>query len=297
MLTFVRRGATFALPLLALTLPVTAAAARGHKSAESSGSEFTPAELRAVPASVPSDNAPHRRYGAVPDPAQGSVFQLPTARLGMRGDWLTQGAGALGWAGLRVGVDRRLELGLGMPYFVAGVAAEVRLALYQGRTVQLALWALGTLPFLPGSNANDLLGFTWRGAGPSWLVGPLLSVEAGALSVHFGAHLAQRSLLGGVWTLVHGSVTYGLARGVRLLAQLAALAELASEGSINPGSHVLLGTGAQRWGLFSVGGVRLHNRQLSVDLGVLAVGGEGAPFAWSGRWGVWPWVSLTQRLL
>jgi hypothetical protein len=109
---------------------------------------------------------------------------------------------------------------------------------------------------------------------------------------HFGVHLAQRALLGGLWTLAHATVDVRITDGVKALAQALLFAEALPEGASTLSQRTLLGNSQPRIMPYATLGVRLYTRRSSVDLGALLIVGERSLLAY-GPASVWPWLSAT----
>lgn len=170
--------------------------------------------------------APGGRPEDTPDLGVVQHFQMPTARLLRLGDVMGQYVGHLGWVGLRYGLARRVDVGVGVPYYLLGVSVDVRVAFVQSEHFSAAWWGYATVPLSPtGDRPTAYLGFTWDYAGLGWASGPLVTAWTGRVSVSAGLHLAQRTGLGGVWLLAHASADLRVVDGVKLLVQGVALGE------------------------------------------------------------------------
>jgi hypothetical protein len=274
------RARCLPLPLLAVLL-----AARGAHAQEAPWQPEAAPPSPIAPAPVP----PTERYARTPDPSFTHHFQLPSARPLRLGDSMVTLMGSLGWVGVRHGFHRRFDAGIGVPFYLAGVSLEARYALLLEEGLALSLWGHASVPVLPGSTPGELLGFTWSGGGPAWMFGPLFSVWGPRLGLHLGAHATQRTGLGGVWALLHATLEGAVSDSVRVLGQLVMLAEVVEES----GASALVGFEHPRLHPYVVGGLRLHSRRFSVDVGLLATFGGQTPLA-TGVVSVWPWMSASQ---
>lgn len=226
-----------------------------------------------------------------PDPGAGAYFQLPTARLLRYGDVLGQYVGALGWAGVRYGVTRNIDVGAGVPYYFAGLSVDARVSFARGAHLAAAWWAYATVPFLArGERPASSLGFTWAWAGVGWATGPLVTLWGERVAVNAGLHVAQRAGLGGVWLLGHATLDVKLTDGVKALAQAVVLYEASPERMER--ASALLGNGPARVLPYALAGVRLYTRRFSADLGVLIPLAADIPLH-SERLPVIPWLSLS----
>ncbi|MEI8256313.1 MAG: hypothetical protein WCJ30_11635 [Deltaproteobacteria bacterium] len=253
--------------------------------------EQTPA-LAASP--LAGSAVPREYYGTTPDPAFTHNFQMPTARPLHQGDTMVTAMGATGWLGVRYGFARRFDAGAGVPYYGAGVSFDARYAIILGDHAALSLWGYATVPFVPGGNdPGAFFGFTWRGAGPAWVVGPVVSLWGARAGIHVGAHVAQRVLMGGAWALVHVTVEVRVVDSVRAIAQGVVLGEMVDEQGASGSPRVLLGNGQPRVYPYLVLGARVHSRRFAVDFGALVSFVSGSPLA-GGVPGVWPWAAVCQ---
>jgi hypothetical protein len=227
----------------------------------------------------------------VPEPAGDHHFQLPTARTLRLGDVMGHYVSHLGWVGLRYGLTRSIDVGVGVPFYFAGVSADVRAAIVQRPGLAVSWWGYVTVPFKPsGEYPTSNLGFTWANAGMGWMTGPLVSFWGRRAGVHLGLHVAQRTGLGGLWLASHVTVDVRLTEGVKLIAQGFALYEVAEERADR--ARGLLGNGTRRWIPYALGGVRFHTRRFAADIGTLIPLHESAPL-WSESLAVLPWMSLS----
>lgn len=232
-----------------------------------------------------------RRVRETPDLGVGAYFQLPTARIVRYGDVMAHYLSALGWLGARYGLTRRVDVGLGVPYYLYGLSVDARVLFYEREGFAAAWWGMATVPFRGDADrATDCLGFTWNFAGLGWASGPLVTWWSDRLALSGGLHLAQRTGLGGVWLMGHVTADLRLVNGVKLLAQGFALAELSRESRAR--AEALLGDGGRRVLPYALGGVRFYTRRFSADLGLLAPLSPAAPL-YTERLGVLPWVSLS----
>jgi hypothetical protein len=201
--------------------------------------------------------------------------------------------GDTGWLGVRYGFARRFDAGIGVPYYAAGVSIDARYAIVLGEHAALSLFGYATIPFDPGGHdPTAFFGFNWRGAGPAWLFGPVVSLWGGRAGIHLGAHASQRVLMGGLWAFVHLTVEARIVDSVRAIVQGVVMAELIDEQ--NPGmSHALVGNAQPRVHPYVIVGARVHSRRFAVDLGALMSFTSDAPLA-SGTPGVWPWAAVSQ---
>ncbi len=224
------------------------------------------------------------------DPGAGGYFQMPTARLLRHGDVAGTYLSALGWVGVRYGATRTVDLGVGVPYYFAGLTVDARVAFAQGRGIAAAWWFYASVPLVPeGDRASSSLGFTWSYAGVGWLSGPLVTLWGERVTASFGLHVAQRTGLGGVWLLSHATLAVRIIDGVKALAQAVMLYEAAPERA--PRAESLLGNGTPRVIPYALVGARLYTRRFSADLGVLAPLSSDAPL-YSERLPVIPWIAL-----
>lgn len=227
----------------------------------------------------------------VVEPAADHNFQLPTARPMRLGDVMGHYISHLGWVGLRYGLTRSVDVGVGVPYYFAGMSADVRVAFLQRRGIAVSWWAYVTIPFKPdGEFATSNLGFTWAYAGLGWLTGPLVSFWSGRLGVHVGLHAAQRTGLGGLWAFGHATVDVRIVEGIKVIAQGLALAEVAEESGER--ARTLLGNGQRRFIPFALLGMRFHTRRFAADIGALAPLSDQSPL-YSESLAVLPWMSLS----
>ncbi len=231
------------------------------------------------------------RYARTPDPTGWQYFAMPGARTLQRGDGAISVGSLLGWVAVRYGAHRRLDVGVGVPYALVGVSADARIALVSEQHWALSAWMMVQVPLHPGSsNAGDFFGFTWGGGGAWGAVGPLVSIFGERGGVHFGAHVAQRVSMGGLWGLAHVSADVRVADGVKILGQALVFAEMVDESSVAITRRTLLGNAQPRIMPYGTLGVRLFNRRSSVDVGALVVVGEKSLLAY-GPVSVWPWLS------
>lgn len=230
-------------------------------------------------------------YARTPDPTGGQYFAMPGARTLPQGDGALSVGSLLGWVALRYGLHRRVDVGVGVPYALVGVSAEMRIALVLERNWALSAWAMAQVPLHPGTSAaGDFFGFTWGGGGAWGAVGPLVSIFGDRGGVHFGVHLAQRVSMGGLWGLAHVSVDARVTDGVKILGQVLTFGELVNEASDTVARRVLLGPQQPRVMPYGTLGVRLFNRRSSVDVGALLIVGDKSLLAY-GPVSLWPWLS------
>lgn len=233
---------------------------------------------------------PRRPPALDPDPGAGGYFQVPTARLLRYGDLAAAYISALGWIGLRYGLTRHIDVGVGVPFYFAGLSVDARVAFAQGRGASAAWWFYATIPAIPeGDRASSSLGFTWSYAGVGWASGPLVTLWGRRVTASFGAHIAQRTGLGGVWILSHATLAVRIIDGVKALAQAVTLYEAAEERA--PRAESLLGNGARRFIPYALVGTRLYTRRFAADLGALIPLSEDAPL-YSARLPAIPWIAL-----
>ncbi|MFO0652494.1 MAG: hypothetical protein U0326_40115 [Polyangiales bacterium] len=248
----------------------------------------TIAPARVAPALL---TAPLQVEREVIEPAADHNFQLPTARPMRLGDIMGHYISHLGWVGLRYGLTRSVDVGVGVPFYFAGMSADVRVAFLQRRGVAISWWAYVTIPFKPdGEFATSNLGFTWAYAGLGWLTGPLVSLWSGRIGVHIGLHAAQRTGLGGLWAFGHATVDVRIVEGIKAIAQGLALYEVAEESGER--ARTLLGNGQRRFIPFVLLGVRFHTRRFAADIGALAPLSDQSPL-YSESLAVLPWMSLS----
>jgi len=199
--------------------------------------------------------------------------------------------GALGWAGVRYGVSRYVDVGAGVPFYFAGLSVDARVGFAQGAHVAAAWWAYATVPFLAqGERPSSSLGFTWAYAGIGWATGPVVTLWGGRVTANVGLHIAQRAGLGGVWILGHATLDVRITDGVKVLAQTVVLYEASPERAAR--ADALLGNGDPRLLPYSVFGVRLHTRRFSSDLGALVPLASDIPLH-AERLPVVPWIALS----
>lgn len=300
-------------PTLALVAVTLTRAAWGQSSPAPWGSGTAPAEVPAATAgATPTEptvtswpTARATTAGATPAVTAAAVraprapreaaadhhFQLPTGRLLRLGDLQGHYIGHLGWVGLRYGLSRVIDVGVGLPYYFAGLSADARVALVQREGFAAAWWAYLTVPFKPsGETATSNLGFTWAYAGMGWLTGPLLSFWTPRVGVHVGAHVAQRTGLGGLWFVGHVTVDVRIQESLKLIAQAVGFYEVAEETA--DGARALLGNGTARFLPYALGGVRFHTRRFAADVGALVPLSERSPLH-SDSLVVLPWMSLS----
>jgi hypothetical protein len=231
------------------------------------------------------------RYARTPDPTGWQYFAMPGARTLAQGDGAVSVGSLLGWVALRYGAHRRVDVGVGVPYALVGVAADVRIALVSEQSWALSAWVMAQVPVHPGTSvAGDFFGFTWGGGGAWGAVGPLVSIFGDRGGVHFGAHVAQRVSMGGLWGLAHLSADVRVADGVKILGQALVFAEMVNESSATIGRRALIGNQQPRVMPYGTLGVRLFNRRSSVDVGALVIVGDKSLLAY-GPVSVWPWLS------
>lgn len=234
-----------------------------------------------------------RRRSRPDDLGEGSYFQLPSARVLRYGDLVGRYVSHLGWAGVRAGLTSSVDVGVGVPYYLAGVSLDLRVAFVQTERFSAAWWGFATVPFLSeGERPGSYMGFTWAYAGVGWMTGPLVTVNIGRVTVSAGVHLAQRTGLGGVWLFDHATVDFRVSSGVKLLVQGVTFIELGLEQADRARS--LLGNGTARVLPYTQAGVRFFGRSFAADMGVLVPLSEACPL-WSPRLAVIPSISLTHR--
>ncbi len=220
-------------------------------------------------------------------------FQFPSARLLRYGDVVGQYVSHLGWGAARFGLSRRIDVGVGVPFYVYGISVDARVAFVQSQRFAAAWWGYASVPFrVEADRSTSCLGFTWAYGGMGWVMGPLFTFWQGRLTVSTGLHLAQRTGLGGVWLLGHLTVDFRITDGVKALAQTFALYEVSLEHG--EGAGALLGNGTPRLLPYALGGVRFYTRRFFADLGLLVPLAEASPL-YSDRLAALPWVSLGHR--
>jgi hypothetical protein len=196
----------------------------------------------------------------------------------------------LGWVGARWGVTRRIDVGVGVPYYFVGLSLDARLALVQRTGLAVSWWAYASVPLQPdGERSTTNLGFTWAHAGMGWATGPLVSLWGQRAGFHAGAHVAQRTRLGGLWLMTHATFEARVSDGVKFLGQSLMLYEVIPEEAER--ERALLGNNQPRFLPYALVGVRFYTRRFAADFGALAPLVEGAPL-YSERLPVLPWVSL-----
>lgn len=236
---------------------------------------------------LPPVRAPREPYEAAAD----HYFQLPTGQMMRLGDLQGHYIGHLGWVGLRYGLSRVVDVGVGLPYYFAGVSADARVAIVQRPGFAAAWWAYVSVPFLPdGESPSSQLGFTWAYAGMGWLTGPLVSLWTRRFGVHLGAHVAQRTGLGGLWFVGHVTLDLRLTDSLKLIAQGLAFYEVAEESA--DGARALLGNGTARFMPYALAGVRFHTRRFAADVGAMVPLSAQSPLH-SESLVVLPWMSLS----
>lgn len=227
------------------------------------------------------------------DPGASQHFQMPSAVLLRYGDFAGMYLTHLGWVGLRRGLTRAIDVGVGVPYYFLGVSIDARVGFVQREGFAAAWWAYATIPFVAeGERPTSQLGFTWSFAGLGWATGPLVSLWNDRIGVHAGLHLAQRTGLGGAWLFSHVTAEVRFVEGIKLLLQGVSFNELSLEKSDT--ARPLVGNGSARWLPYALAGVRFYTRRFSADMGALAPLSRDCPL-WSDRLAVIPWVALTHR--
>jgi hypothetical protein len=193
--------------------------------------------------------------------------------------------------GLRHGLSRVVDVGVGLPYYFAGISADMRVAIVQYEGFAMSWWGYLTVPFKPrGDTAASNFGFTWAYAGMGWLTGPLFSLGASRFGAHLGLHVAQRTGLGGLWFVGHVTFDVHLHESLALLAQGLVFYEIAEETA--DGARALLGNGTARFLPYTLAGVRLHTRRFAADVGALVPLNDQAPLHSNG-FVVLPWMSIS----
>ncbi len=210
----------------------------------------------------------------------------------LRGDGTLRVGSMLGWISSRYGVTRRLDVGVGVPFMLVGIAADVRLALVQERVWALSVWGMVQVPFHPGGTglARSFFGFNYSGGGPWWTAGALLTVTGERASFHLGLHANQRSLLGGLWGLATVSAEFRLIDGMKAIGQAVLFGELVNESASTTERRSLLSNAQPRVMPYALLGVRVYSRRSAVDLGLLATVGDQSLLAY-GPVSVWPFLS------
>ena len=227
------------------------------------------------------------------DPGMTQHFQMPSAVLLRYGDFSGMYLTHLGWVGLRRGLTRSIDVGLGVPYYFLGVTVDARIAFVQREGFAAAWWAYASVPFVgEGDRPTSQLGFTWSYGGLGWATGPLVSLWNDRVGVHAGLHIAQRTGLGGAWIFAHVTADVRLIEGIKLIVQGVSFNEISLEKSETARS--LIGNGSARWLPYGLAGVRFYTRRFSADMGALAPLSRDCPL-WSERLAVIPWVALTHR--
>ena len=227
------------------------------------------------------------------DPGMSQHFQMPSAVLLRYGDFAGMYLTHLGWVGLRRGLTRFIDVGVGVPYYFLGVSVDARIGFVQRDGFAAAWWGFATVPFVAeGDRPTSQLGFTWSFAGLGWATGPLVSLWNDRVGVHAGLHVAQRTGLGGAWLFSHVTADVRLTEGIKLLVQGVSFNELSLERSETARS--LLGNGSARWLPYAIAGMRFYTRRFSADMGAMAPLSRDCPL-WSDRLAVIPWVALTHR--
>lgn len=251
-----------------------------------SGPTAAPARHEAVASWRP---APRR----IEDPGMTQHFQMPSAVLLRYGDFAGMYLSHLGWVGLRRGLTRYIDVGVGVPYYFLGLSVDARVGFLQREGLAAAWWGYASIPFVgEGERPTSQLGFTWSYAGLGWATGPLLSLWNDRVGVHAGVHVAQRTGLGGAWLMSHVTAEVRIIDGIKALVQGVSFNELSPEKSET--ARPLVGNGSLRWLPYALVGARFYTRRFSADMGVLAPLSEDCPL-WSERLVVIPWVALTHR--
>ncbi len=221
------------------------------------------------------------------DPAWTEYFWLPTARTLRARDIAMQYIGYLGLLGVRYGVVEDIDIGIGLPYYVLGLTADIRAALVQTDSVAFSFWGMAHMPLL-----RDVL--DGRGpvqAGMMYFAGPLLSFWGDKAGVHLGAQIAGTSL-GRVTLVAHGTVEVRMGGAMKIILETVNVFSLNEPffpcrdavGSSTVLPHILTG-------------VRLHSRRVAVDVGLLYPLHSclGVTPPWS-DWIAFPVVSIHQLL-
>jgi hypothetical protein len=244
---------------------------------------------RSVNAPLPEPLADSPRESL--DAASDHFFQLPTARTLRLGDLMGRYVSHLGWAGVRYGLTRSLDVGVGVPFYFTGVSADVRVSFLRRRGLAMSWWGYLTVPFkLDGETPSANLGFTWAYAGLGWLTGPLISVWNNRVGVHIGLHGAQRTGLGGLWFVAHATVDVRIVEGVKVIAQGFAMYEVSEERADRARS--LLGNGRARFMPYALLGMRFSTRRFAADVGALVPLSSQSPLYSEGIAAL-PWMSLS----
>ncbi|MBL8683779.1 MAG: hypothetical protein JNK05_31695 [Myxococcales bacterium] len=244
------------------------------------------------PVAAPSQGE-FERYARTPDPTGYQYYAMPGARTLRAGDGAVAVGTLLGWVAVRYGAHRRIDVGVGVPYALVGLSADVRFNIVSESNVAFGLWAMVQIPMHPGTTvASDFFGFTWNGGGAWGAVGPVFSVWGDRGGLHIGAHAAQRVSMGGLWTLAHLTVDARIVDGVKALGQIFVFGEAIPERASTTSRLTLLGNAQPRWMPYGTLGVRLFTRKSSVDVGALVIVGERSLLAWgTSPVSVWPWLS------
>ncbi len=247
----------------------------------------------AIEASVssPSERGTDERLTEPRDPGDGYFFQMPTAHVVRYGDVQGHYISDLGWMGVRYGVARGVDVGVGVPYYFLGVSVDGRVSLVERPGFALAWWGYATVPFQStAALATTNLGFTWAHAGMGWSTGPVVSVWGERAGFHAGLAVAQRTGLGGAWVMAHATVEIRVVTGVKLVAQGIAFAEVISESGT--GDSSLVGNAQRRFLPYVLSGPRFYTRRFAADIGVLIPLDDHDPLA-TAHLPALPWVSLS----
>lgn len=120
---------------------------------------------------------------------------MPTARLLRIGDVMGHYISHLGWAGVRFGLTRSIDVGVGMRHTTSSASPSTPGSPRSVAKAWPALWwaYASVLAAAGGDSATTNFGFTWAHAGMGWITGPLVSVWGDRAGFHGGAHLAQRT--------------------------------------------------------------------------------------------------------
>ncbi|MEZ4392309.1 MAG: hypothetical protein R3A48_14565 [Polyangiales bacterium] len=248
-----------------------------------------PAPRRARPVRRAAVIPPPRSIDRDPDPGAGAYFQTPTARVLRYGDFAATYVSALGWVGVRYGVTRHVDVGVGVPFYFAGLSVDARVAFAQGRGVSAAWWAYATVPSRRGRARLEQPGIHLVLRGPGLGDWPRRDALGRRVTANLGLHVAQRTGLGGLWVLSHATLAVRIIDGVKALAQAVTLYEVAEERA--PRAEALLGNGSPRFIPYALAGARLYTRRFSADLGALVPLSAAAPL-YSEQIPVIPWIAL-----
>ncbi|MCC7537818.1 MAG: hypothetical protein IT379_16460 [Deltaproteobacteria bacterium] len=229
------------------------------------------AEERAEPVEPPDDR---------PRASVEHVFYLPTARTsgpGLSGEYVS----ALGWFGIRAGIGSRVDVGLGLPFYLSGVSADARVAVVSTDSFAVAAYGYVSVPL----NDEEGVDFSTSATGIAYAIGPTASLWGDEASVHAGVHLGGRTARGGLWLLAHSSLELKITRLVSALVSGVALVELSREDDAPRDARTFP---------YVAAGARIGGRSFAVDCGLLVPLDRNAPGSLR-RLPVTPMLSMGHR--